>query len=283
MKLAELRVANNEPITWGSRTYVMGIINVTPDSFSGDGLYLDYDSTLKQALRFVEEGADFIDIGAESTRPQHIPIGTEEELDRIMPVIQGLIKEINLPLSIDTSKSLVALEALKAGAHIINDVSGLTLDTNMASIVADWGCPVVIMHNDQILETSDALSEVRKSLQARIQIALDAGVRKDDIIIDPGIGFGKSPDHNLSIINHLPSINPSNFPILIGTSRKSTIGHILKANVDDRIEGTAATVAVSIARGADIVRVHDVQQMQRVCLMTDAITRSWRPPDWKNP
>ena len=283
MKLTELKVGNNEFISWGSRTYVMGIINVTPDSFSGDGIYLNSEKALTQALQFVQDGADFLDIGAESTRPQHVPISDTEELDRIMPVILRLLEEIPLPLSIDTSKSSVALEALKAGAHMINDVTGLNGDPNMAHILSDRDCPIVIMHNSNGYDYKEIKSEVRNALENSVQRALSAGVQPENIIIDPGIGFGKTPDDNLVLINELQSINPAGYPTLIGTSRKSTIGHILGTSVGNRLEGTAATVAISIARGVDIVRVHDVSQMKRVCTMTDSITRSWRPENWTNP
>ena len=283
MKLTELKVGNNEFISWGSRTYVMGIINVTPDSFSGDGIYLNSEKALTQALQFVQDGADFLDIGAESTRPQHVPVSDTEELDRIMPVILRLLEEIPLPLSIDTSKSSVALEALKAGAHMINDVTGLNGDPNMAHILSDWDCPIVIMHNSNGYDYKEIKSEVRNALENSVHRALSAGVQPENIIIDPGIGFGKTPDDNLVLINELQSINPAGYPTLIGTSRKSTIGHILGTSVGNRLEGTAATVAISIARGVDIVRVHDVSQMKRVCTMTDSITRSWRPENWTNP
>ena len=283
MKLTDLRVANDELIAWGTRTYVMGIINITPDSFSGDGIYSDNDKALRQASSFMAEGADFIDIGAESTRPQHIPVSENEELERIMPAIERIVNEIGLPISIDTSKSSVALEALKAGAHMINDVSGLHADPKMTEVLHKWECPIVIMHNSKATNHQDVVSEVRDSLNTTVQKALNAGVLKENIIIDPGIGFGKTPDDNLLLINELQSINPSKLPTLIGTSRKSTIGHILGTSVEERLEGTASTVAISIARGVDIVRVHDVLQMKRVCTMTDSITRSWRPNNWTNP
>lgn len=283
MNLDELKVANNELINWGSRTYLMGIINITPDSFSGDGIHQNTEQALKQAIQFAADGADFIDVGAESTRPQHTPVGEIEELERIMPVIRKIVQEIEIPVSVDTSKSVVALEALKAGAHIINDVSGLNADPNMAKTLAEWSCPIVIMHNSDDSTYTNIIEEVKTKLDRNVQNALNAGIAPSNIIIDPGIGFGKTPDDNLDLINKLQSINSGELPILIGTSRKSTIGHILNTNVDERLEGTSATVAISIARGADIIRVHDVFEMKRVSTMTDAIIRSWRPSNWNNP
>jgi dihydropteroate synthase len=283
MKLNELTVSNNEKIVWGKRTYLMGIINITPDSFSGDGIFEDIIGATKQAELFESQGVDFIDIGAESTRPLHHPINMDEELSRIVPVVEAITKAVSIPISIDTTKAKVAEECLKVGAHIINDISGLNADSNMAKVVSSANCPIIIMHNKKKPVYTDLLLEIRNKLQENIRIAVKNRIDPSNIIIDPGFGFGKTPDDNLQILNNLEMINPGKFPILLGTSRKSTIGHILNSPVESRIEGTSATVSIGISRGADIVRVHDVYQMKQISMMTDAIVRGWRPEHWNNP
>ena len=266
---------------WGERTYVMGIINVTPDSFSGDGLAGDPGRAEARALRFRDEGADILDIGAESTRPGHTPISAEEELRRLIPCLRAVLKAVDLPVSVDTYKAEVARKALEEGAHMVNDVWGLRRDPDMARVVAEFGVPVVIMHNRERPEYSDLMAEVKADLMASVDLALRAGVPEGHIILDPGIGFGKTPEHNLQVLNRLDELRALGFPILVGTSRKSVIGYVLDLPVNERLEGTSATVALSIARGADIVRVHDVRQMVRVARMSDAVVRGWRPPGWR--
>ena len=264
---------------WGSKTYIMGIINITPDSFSGDG-ELDLHSAVDQAKNFELLGADIIDVGGESTRPSSLyhdskPVSIEQELTRVIPVIKAITKEIGLPVSIDTYKSQVALEALSAGASMINDVWGFKADFQMSSVVAHAGVPVVIMHNQKNTEYEDLVPDVISSLEKLKYEAINKGVNPGNIILDPGIGFGKTPEQNLQILRRLEEFTTLGQPILIGTSRKSTIGLVLNLPVGDRIEGTAATVALSIASGADIVRVHDVKEMIRVARMSDAIIRGW--------
>ena len=264
---------------WGSKTYIMGIINITPDSFSGDG-ELDLHLAVDQAKNFELLGADIIDVGGESTRPSSLyhdskPVSIEQELTRVIPVIKAITKEIGLPVSIDTYKSQVALEALSAGASMINDVWGFKADFQMSSVVAHAGVPVVIMHNQKNTDYDDLVPDVISSLEKLKDEAINKGVNPGNIILDPGIGFGKTPEQNLQILRRLDEFTTLGQPILIGTSRKSTIGLVLNLPVGDRIEGTAATVALSIASGADIVRVHDVKEMIRVARMSDAIIRGW--------
>lgn len=263
------------------RTLVMGILNLTPDSFSDGGLFISVGAAVEHAERMVAEGADIIDVGGESSRPGADSVPAEVEMDRVLPVIERLAKAIETPISIDTYKSSVARYALDAGACIVNDISALRGDPDMARIVAEAGVPVVLMHmkgtprNMQLDPRYDSLiSEIISFLKARIQAAVDAGISPDRIIVDPGIGFGKTVAHNLEIIRRLREFKSLGKSILIGTSRKSFIGKVLGLPVDDRLEGTAATVALAISGGADIVRVHNVKEMARVARMTDAIMRS---------
>lgn len=275
-----LPVSGGEPLAWGRRTYVMGIINVTPDSFSGDGLGSDIPAIVDQALRFQEEGADFLDVGAESTRPGHRPIEADEEIRRLIPALEAIASRVTLPISVDTYKSPVARRALDAGASIINDIWGLKADPALAQLAADAGAGIILMHNQDNREYQSVLEDVIAGLASSASAAQAAGVPGANIILDPGIGFGKTPDHNLEVLRGLAGIRALGFPVLVGTSRKSTIGLVLDLPIEDRLEGTAATVALSIASGADIVRVHDVREMTRVCRMTDAIVRGWRPAGW---
>ena len=258
---------------WGKRTYVMGIINLTPDSFSGDGLGGNVATALAQAKRFQEEGADTIDVGGESTRPGATPISADEELRRVIPVLERLAAEISLPISIDTYKWEVARRALEAGASILNDVWGLKQDPRLAEMSAEKGIPLILMHNQQGTAYQKLIPEVIASLKQSLKLALDRGVAWENLIIDPGIGFGKTLEHNLEILRRLEEFQTLGRPILLGTSRKSVIGRVLDLPPQERMEGTAATVAIGIAKGADIVRVHDVAQMVRVCRMSDAIVR----------
>ena len=260
---------------WGKRTYVMGIINVTPDSFSGDGLGYDAEAALEQALRFQDEGADIIDVGGESTRPGSTPVTVEEEKRRVIPVIRLLASRLDVPVSVDTYKREVAREALAAGAAIINDVWGLKRDPALADLAAREGAPIVLMHNQQGFDYSNLVPETLASLGASLRQAVEAGVPSENVVLDPGLGFGKRPEHNLELLRRLAELKALGLPLLVGTSRKSTIGLVLDLPVEERLEGTAATVALAIANGADIVRVHDVKAMTRVARMSDAIVRGW--------
>jgi dihydropteroate synthase len=258
---------------WGERTCVMGIINVTPDSFSGDGLAGQLDAIVERARAMVAAGADVIDVGGESTRPGHVPVPVEEELQRVIPAVEALAKAVTVPISIDTSKAIVAEAALRAGASVINDVRGLQADPDMARVAADWGVPVVVMHDRTIESTERLIPDIVRELARRIEHALAAGIAWERIIVDPGFGFGKTPERNLVLLRRLRELTVLGRPILVGTSRKSMIGHVLGTPPGDRLEGTAATVALAIANGADIVRVHDVPQMVRIVRMTDAVVR----------
>ncbi|MCH8988396.1 MAG: dihydropteroate synthase [Chloroflexi bacterium] len=275
-----LTVANGDTLAWGARTYVMGIINVTPDSFSGDGLGGDVAAAVDLALRFQDEGADILDIGAESTRPGHQQVSLEEELQRLIPALEAVAERVKLPISVDTYKAAVARRAVDAGAVIINDIWGLKAEPELAQVAADTGAGLVLMHNQQGTEYRDLLPDVISSLQGSVATALEAGVPKENIIIDPGIGFGKTPDHNLAVLAGLDRLKTIGCPMLVGTSRKSTLGLLLDLPPGQLVEGTAATVTLAIAGGADIVRVHDVKEMVRVCRVADAVVRGWRPEGW---
>lgn len=262
------------------RTYIMGILNITPDSFADGGRHKDVRAAIDHGLEMIEKGADLIDIGGESTRPGAEPIDLDEEIRRVIPVIEGLSKKTKIPLSIDTYKYEVAKQALDAGALMVNDISGLRADRNMAKLVADRNVPVVIMHMQgtpqnmqENPEYQDVMGEIIAFLRERTEIALREGVLKERIIIDPGIGFGKTLDHNLEIMNRLSELKSLGFPILTGTSRKSFIGLTLDLPIEERLEGTAATVAYGIVQGANIIRVHDIKEMARVACMTDAMVR----------
>ncbi len=265
------------------RTYIMGILNVTPDSFSDGGLYFSKDSAVEQALKMQDEGADIIDIGGESTRPGAEKVSFKEEIKRIVPVIEALAKKIKIPISVDTYKSAVAEAAISAGASIINDISGLRFDPKMPKVAAKYKVPAVIMHikgtpkNMQKNPTYKALiPEIIDYFYEGIEIARDAGILDDKIIIDPGIGFGKTVEHNLEIIKRLNEFAGFEKPILIGPSRKSFIGKTLgDLPVTERLEGTAAAVAVGIFNGANIIRVHDVKEMVRVAKIADGIKRGY--------
>jgi dihydropteroate synthase len=297
MKPSSLQVGNHV-FNWGSRTFVMGILNVTPDSFSGDGLLaLSEDeargenAALQQAREFLADGADILDVGGESTRPGSQPVTADEELERVIPVITAIAKESPAALiSIDTYKARVAEEAFKAGAHILNDVWGLRADPELASVAARQKAPVILMHNRSNpasvevraqlgnayigSEYQNLIEDVKRELLVSVGLALKAGIEESRIVLDPGIGFGKTREHNLELINRLDEIRALGYPVLLGPSRKSFIGFTLDLPADQRVEGTAATIAIGIGRGADIVRVHDVKEMVRVAKMTDAIVRS---------
>ena len=255
---------------WGSRTYVMGIVNVTPDSFSGDGLGADADAAVRQGLRMVGEGADMLDVGGESTRPGHLPVTTADEIARTESVVRRLARESGAPVSIDTYKKEVADFAVAAGASILNDVWGLKRSPALAELAAAQSCALVVMHNQDGTEyTRDLMDEIKRFLRRAVDDALRAGVPRDKVIVDPGIGFGKTAEHNWEVMRRFDELKELGQPILIGTSRKSFIGKLLDLPVDDRLEGTLATVVGAVLRGADIVRVHDVAQMTRAVRVAD--------------
>jgi dihydropteroate synthase len=276
LDLGVMRCGGRE-FRWGERTYVMGIINVTRDSFSGDGLGNDIEVAVAQGKRFAAEGADILDVGGESTRPDAAPVSVEEELRRVIPVIERLAGEVTVPVSVDTYRYEVAQRALSAGARMINDIWGLGRDPRLADLAAEHKVPIVLMTNQRDRKRPDIVPEVIASLKKSMALAVDRGVPWQNIIVDPGVGFGKTLEQNLEIVRCLEELMCLNRPILIGTSRKSMIGLVLNLPPDQRLEGTAATVAISIAKGADIVRVHDVAQMVRVCRMSDAVVRGRLP------
>ena len=288
---------SNHTFDWGSRTYVMGILNLTPDSFSGDGLLAlsgavgEVEAALAQAKEFLADGADILDVGGESTRPGSQPVSVDEEMGRVIPAIEAIAKEFpDALISIDTYKASVAEQAFKAGAQILNDVWALRADPQLASVAAAFRVPVILMHNrsnpasvevrEQLgnayigSEYEDLIEDVTRELLISVELAVKAGIEESHIILDPGIGFGKTREHNLELINRLDEIRALGYPVLLGPSRKSFIGFTLDLPADQRVEGTAATIAIGIARGADIIRVHDVKEMARVAKMTDAIVRS---------
>lgn len=258
----------------GQRTLIMGILNITPDSFSDGGKFFDTDIAVMHAREMVEMGADIIDVGGESTRPAALPVSLEEEIERVMPVLQKLVKEVDVPVSVDTYKSELARQALEAGAHIINDVWGLKADPEMAKTVAGYeDVPLVLMHNQKGTKYNNMMDDILTSLRESAETALAAGVRYENIILDPGIGFGKDTEQNLETMHRLWEFKTLGYPVLLGTSRKSMIGNTLGLAVTERVEGTAATVAYGIAQGIDIVRVHDIKEIARVVKMTDAMVR----------
>jgi dihydropteroate synthase len=292
-------VIHGKALIWGSRTYIMGILNLTPDSFSGDGLLKsddpikdqseDMNDVLEKARFMVENGADILDIGGESTRPGAEAVNADEEMKRVLPVITELSSKLDVIISVDTYKASVAEAAIKAGAHIVNDIWGLHADPDMASIVAKYEVPVILMHNRSSWAHAEIkerlggryvgipyinlMEEVKRELLESVSIALSAGVQEKNIILDPGIGFGKSVEQNLDLVNRLNEIKQLSYPILLGPSRKSFIGYTLNLPPDQRLEGTAAAISIGIDRGADIIRIHDFPSMVRVARMSDALVR----------
>lgn len=255
----------------GKRTLIMGILNVTPDSFSDGGQYDEIEAAVDRARQMAAEGADIIDIGGESTRPGHAPVALEEELLRIIPVIRAVSKAVRLPISVDTYKAEAARQALKAGAHMLNDVWGFKRDPELAAVAARFGCPVILMHNRKERNYGNYMADVQADLLESVRIAREAGVAAEQIMLDPGIGFAKTAADNLEIMGRLGEVVALGYPVLLGTSRKSFIRQTLQVEAHDAIEGTAATVALGIAQGCQIMRVHDVRAMRRVADMTDAI------------
>ena len=270
---APIVIAGRE-FTWGARTFIMGIVNVTPDSFSGDGLALDAGAAVRQALQMREDGADIIDVGGESTRPGAEELPAQEEMRRILPVVERLAKELDLPISVDTYKAEVAKAALDAGAHMINDIHGFRRQPEIARVASEAGVPAVAMHNQRGRDFHDTIGDIAAGLLESLRIAREAGLPEERVIVDPGFGFGWTVEQNLEMLRRLSELRILGRPILAGTSRKSTIGAVLgDLPVEQRIEGTAASVAIAIARGADIVRVHDVREMARVVRVADAVMR----------
>jgi dihydropteroate synthase len=299
MKSKQLTVKDRTYV-WGQRTLVMGVLNITADSFSGDGLLPNdtgkpdgdgdwLQAALQRARRFLEDGVDILDVGGESTRPGALPLEVEREMERVTLVVRALASELDVPISIDTYKARVAGAALEAGAHLVNDVWGLRADPDIAKVVAEHSVPVILMHNRSSwahaeikerlggryvgMEYDDLLEDVKRELLESVAMAQAAGVPDEHIILDPGIGFGKTVEQNLELVDRLGEMRALGYPILLGPSRKSFIGYTLDLPPDQRLEGTAASVAIGIVRGADIVRVHDVKAMVRVARMVDAITR----------
>lgn len=268
-----MRIGNKE-FKLGDRTYIMGILNVTPDSFSDGGKFNEIEAAVKQAKRLVIDGADIIDIGGESTRPGAEYVTEEEEIKRVVPIIQAIKKELDITISIDTYKSKTAEEAVKAGADIINDIWGAKYDKNIAKVAAKYNVPIILMHNRQEKSYENLMEDVVSDLQESIDIALDAGIKKENIILDPGIGFAKTYEENLAVMNNCEVIKEMGYPVLLGTSRKSMIGLTLNLPVNERVEGTLATTVMGIMKGLEFVRVHDVLENKRVAVMTDAILKA---------
>ena len=255
------------------RTYIMGILNITPDSFSDGGKFSILDSAVGHAVFMEEEGADIIDVGGESTRPNHTVVSEEEEISRVIPVIKELVKVLSIPVSIDTSKSEVAKAAVKAGASMINDVWGFKKDPVIASVAAETGVVCCLMHNRDNTIYTNLIEDIKKELLESINMALNAGVKKNKIIIDPGIGFGKTLEQNMEVMSKLSELKELGYPVLLGTSRKSMIGLSLDLPVEERLEGTIATNVIGVNSGCSIIRVHDVKENLRAVRMADLILR----------
>lgn len=249
----------------------MGILNVNPDSFSDGGKYNNLDKALKHAVEMVENGADILDIGGESTRPGYIEITAEEEIERVAPIIELLSKEVDVPISIDTYKASVARSAMAAGAHIINDIWGAKREPEIATVAADYDAPIILMHNRNDQDYQSFIDDVLADMEESINISLKAGVNKDKIILDPGIGFAKNLTTNLEMMRNLDKLVALGYPVLLGTSKKSMIGNVLDLPVSERMEGTGATVCFGIQKGCQIIRVHDVKEMTRMARMMDAL------------
>ncbi|WP_160683305.1 dihydropteroate synthase [Clostridium sp. C2-6-12] len=264
----------NKNFNIGERTYIMGILNFTPDSFSDGGKFDDIDAALAHVKEMIEAGADIIDIGGESTRPNHTPVGEDEEIKRVIPIIKAVREKFDIPISIDTYKAKVAEKAIEAGADLINDVWGFKKDKDMARIAAKYNVPCCLMHNRENEDYENLMEDILEDLRESIKIAKDAGVKDENIILDPGIGFAKSHEQNLETMNNLERLKELGYPVLLGTSRKRMIGFTLDLPVEERVEGTVATTVIGIMKDAcDIVRVHDVLENARAAKMADAIVR----------
>lgn len=261
-------------INFGQRTYIMGILNITPDSFSDGGEFFSVEKAVDHAKKMIEQGADIIDIGGESSRPGHTRISTEEELERVIPVIEKIVKETDAVISLDTIRPEVAEESIKCGVHIINDIWGLQENSKMAEVVAKYDVPIIIMHNKEDTHyEGDIIEEMNKFFKKSIRIALNAGIDENKIVLDPGIGFGKVFEQNIVVMRRLNEFKKLGYPILLGTSRKSMLGKILDVSPKERLEGTLATTAIGIMQGVDIVRVHDIEENLKAVKVADAIVR----------
>ena len=271
---------------WGTRTFVMGVLNATPDSFSGDGLLAEPDpvgAAVDRARRMVAEGADLLDVGGASSRPGHTPVPVDAELARVVPIVRAVAAALpGTPISVDTTVPAVAEGALDAGAHLVNDVWGVADDPAMVRLAAARGVPIVLMHNRAEARYRDVVAEVVADLRAALEQAVAAGVAWGALIVDPGFGFGKTPDHNLALLAGLDGLRALGRPVLLGTSRKSTLGRLLDLPPDQRVEATVATTVLGAAAGADIVRVHDVIENVRAARIADAVLRGWRPAGWED-
>lgn len=265
----------------GSKTLIMGILNVTPDSFSDGGMFLNPSYAIAQAESMVAQGADLIDIGGESTRPGYISISAEDEWERLKPIVLELISSCPIPISVDTQKAEVAEKALEAGVHMINDIWGLQKDSKMAKVIAQYKAPVVLMHNKDNTDYDNLMGEILEYLTHSIDIALDNGISQEQIIVDPGIGFGKNPEQNMEVLSRLEELKVLGFPILLGISRKSVIGRTLNLPVEERLEPTIALGALGITAGVDILRVHDVLENKKAALMVDQIIRRKRGVEYE--
>lgn len=265
-----MKIGNKEFVI-GERTYIMGILNATPDSFSDGGKFNEVSMAVERVGQLIKDGADIIDVGGESTRPNFEVVNEEDEINRVVPVIKAIKEKYDIPISIDTYKAKTAEAAIKAGADMINDVWGFKKDKNMASVAAKYNVPCILMHNRENKPYEDLMRDVIFDLAESINIALDAGVKRENIILDPGIGFAKTLEENLIVMNNLEKLKIFELPILLGTSRKSMIGLSLDLPVDQRVEGTVATSVIGAMKGCAFVRVHDVLENKRACKMTDII------------
>ncbi|WP_404330671.1 dihydropteroate synthase [Mesobacillus maritimus] len=258
-------------LNYRNKTLIMGILNVTPDSFSDGGKYTQIESAIKRAAQMVADGADLIDIGGESTRPGYIRISDEEEIERVVPIIEAITRNVDVPVSVDTYKSKVAKQALEAGAHIINDIWGVKADPEMAKVAAKYDVPIILQHNRTEPNYEFFIRDVYNDLYKSVGLARIAGVKPENIILDPGIGFAKSHEQNLEIMRNLDTMISLGYPVLLGTSRKGFIGNVLNLPVSERLEGTGATVCYGIQKGCQLIRVHDVKEMARMAKMMDAL------------
>ena len=265
-----MKIGNKE-FKLGERTYVMGILNATPDSFSDGGKFNEVEIALKRVEEMISQGADIIDVGGESTRPNFTVVEVDDEINRVVPVIKAIKEKFDITVSIDTYKAKTAEAAIKAGADIINDVWGFKKDKNMASVAAKYDVPCILMHNREDKPYENLMEDVKNDLIESIKIAMDAGVKKENIILDPGIGFAKTYEENLIVMKNVKEIRDMGYPVLLGTSRKSMIGNTLNLPVDQRVEGTLVTTVMGIMSGCEFIRVHDVLENKRACIMTDKI------------
>lgn len=265
-----MKIGNKE-FKLGERTYVMGILNATPDSFSDGGKFNEVEIALKRVEEMISQGADIIDVGGESTRPNFTVVEVDDEINRVVPVIKAIKEKFDITVSIDTYKAKTAEAAIKAGADIINDVLGFKKDKSMASVAAKYDVPCILMHNREDKPYENLMEDVKNDLMESIKIAMDAGVKKENIILDPGIGFAKTYEENLIVMKNVKEIRDMGYPVLLGTSRKSMIGNTLNLPVDQRVEGTLVTTVMGIMSGCEFIRVHDVLENKRACIMTDKI------------